>query len=64
MDTSGEGAARHTDLEADAALGLPPDWHSYALIPIGYPLGRFGAVRRVALEEVVYADRWGRVYRA
>ena len=28
--------------EAEAALGLPPDWHSYALIPIGYPMGRFG----------------------
>ena len=31
--------------EAEAALGLPPDWHSYALIPIGYLLGRFGPVR-------------------
>src|SRR5207253_9801596 len=49
--------------EAEAALGLPADWHSYALIPIGYPLGRFGPVRRVGLEEVVYADEWGRPYR-
>src|SRR4051812_13860856 len=49
--------------EAEAALGLPSDWHSYALIPIGYPLGRFGPVRRVSLEEVVYADQWGRAYR-
>lgn len=48
--------------EAEAALGLPPDVHSYALLPIGYPLGRFGPVRRVPLEEVVYADRWGRAY--
>src|SRR5262249_18390454 len=45
--------------EAEAALGLPPDWHSYALIPIGYPMGRFGPVRRVALEDVVFEDRWG-----
>ena len=43
--------------DAEAALGLLPDWHSYALIPIGYPVGRFGPVRRVALEEVVYEDR-------
>lgn len=50
--------------EAEAALGLPSDWHSYAVIPIGYPLGRFGPVRRVGLEEVVYADQWGRAYRA
>jgi nitroreductase len=45
--------------ETEAALGLPPDWHSYALIPVGYPMGRFGPVRRVALQDVVYEDRWG-----
>jgi nitroreductase len=46
--------------EAEAALGLPADWHSYALLPIGYPLGRFGPVRRIALADVVYEDVWGR----
>jgi nitroreductase len=45
--------------DAEAALGLPEDVHSYAIIPIGYPLGRFGPVRRAALSEVVYADQWG-----
>lgn len=48
--------------EAEAALGLPPDWHSYALIPIGYPIGKFGPVRRVALDEVVFENRWGQSY--
>jgi nitroreductase len=28
--------------EAEAAIGLPPGVHSYALLPIGYPMGRFG----------------------
>jgi nitroreductase len=37
--------------EAEAALGLPPNVHSYALLPIGYPMGRFGPVRRVALTD-------------
>ena len=46
--------------EAERALGLPPDVHSYALLPIGYPIGRFGPVRRVPLAEVVYEDQWGR----
>jgi hypothetical protein len=32
---------------AEAALGLPPGFHTYALLPIGYPMGRFGPVRRV-----------------
>jgi nitroreductase len=45
--------------EVEAALSLPPDVHSYALLPVGYPMGRFGPVRRVPLAEVVYEDRWG-----
>jgi nitroreductase len=49
--------------EAEAALGLPAGWHSYAILPIGYPLGRFGPVRRVALSDVVFEDRWGQPYR-
>ena len=49
--------------EAEAALGLPPGVHSYALLPMGYPMGRFGPVRRVALTDVVYEDRWGEPYR-
>jgi nitroreductase len=49
--------------EAEAALGLPPNVHSYALLPVGYPMGRFGPVRRIPLADVVYEDRWGRPYR-
>jgi len=45
--------------EVSAALGLPPDVHSYALLPIGYPIGRFGPVRRVPLADVVFENRWG-----
>src|SRR5580704_13216607 len=45
--------------EVEAALGLPSDVHSYALLPIGYPMGRFGPVRRISLAEVIYEDRWG-----
>jgi nitroreductase len=47
--------------EAEAALGLPPNVHSYALLPIGYPMGHFGPVRRVPLADVVYEDRWARL---
>lgn len=45
--------------EAEAAMGLPQDVHSYAILPIGYPIGKFGPVRRAPLESVVFADRWG-----
>ena len=49
------------DQEVGAALGLPSDAHTYALLPIGYPMGRFGPVRRT-LDNVVYEDRWGQPY--
>ncbi len=48
--------------EVDAALGLPADVHTYALLPIGYPVGRFGPVRRVPLADVVYQEQWGQPY--
>jgi nitroreductase len=48
--------------EVEAAFGLPVDVHSYALLPIGYPMGRFGPVRRAPLADVVYEDRWGQPY--
>jgi nitroreductase len=48
--------------EAEAALGLPPGVHSYAIIPIGYPMGKFGPVGRGPLKEIVYQDRWGTPY--
>ena len=43
--------------EAEAALGVPPNFHSYALLPIGYHMGRFGPVHRVPLANVVFEDR-------
>ena len=45
--------------EVEALFGLPPDVHSYAILPIGYPMGRFGPIRRSAVGEVVWQDRWG-----
>ncbi len=48
--------------EAEAAMGLPEGVHSYAIIPIGYPMGKFGPVKRTALSDVVYDDRWGKAW--
>jgi nitroreductase len=48
--------------ETEAALGLPPGVHSYAIIPIGYPMGTFGPVGRGPLKDIVYEDRWGAAY--
>lgn len=50
--------------ESEAALGLPEGVRSYAILPIGYPMGRFGPVGRGKLAGIVYQDRWGQPYPA
>lgn len=50
------------EAETEAALGLPSGVHSYAILPIGYPLGKFGPVGRGPLAEIVYEDKWGSPY--
>jgi len=54
---------RH-EVETEKALGLPEGVHSYAILPIGYPMGRFGPVGRGKLSDFVYQDRWGQPYEA
>ena len=44
--------------EVRAALDLPETFAALCMIPIGYPLGRFGPVTRRPLEEVMRFDRW------
>ncbi len=50
--------------EAEAALGLPPGVHSYAILPVGYPMGKFGPVGRGKLSDFVYLDKWQQPYPA
>ena len=52
---------RH-EKEVEEILGLPPGVHSYAILPIGYPMGNFGPVRRGPLTDVAYLDKWGEKY--
>jgi nitroreductase len=40
-------------------LGIPDDVHTFAIVPIGYPLGRWGEAPRRPSGEVTYWDRWG-----
>ena len=48
--------------EVEEILGLPSGVHSYAILPIGYPMGNFGPVRRGPLSDVVFLDGWGEPY--
>ncbi|NIP98434.1 MAG: nitroreductase family protein [Akkermansiaceae bacterium] len=40
-------------------LGIPEDWGIVAVIPIGYPLGKFGPLTRRPSRELTFLDRWG-----
>jgi nitroreductase len=56
---------RHTGYgkEVDAIFGLPSGVHSYEILPIGWPMGRFGPLGRGPLKDVVFQDQWGKPYR-
>lgn len=45
--------------ETRAVLGIPDEVKIYAVIPLGYPLGRFGEAPRQPVREVAHRDRWG-----
>ncbi len=40
-------------------LGLPAGVMTYCIIPVGYPLGRWGEAQRKPVEEMAYRNRWG-----
>lgn len=46
------------DDEVKELLGVPANAETIALIPIGYPRGKYGPAARKPLEEVVYSERW------
>jgi nitroreductase len=50
----------HLFAEADVReiLEVPKSVRTYALIPVGWPLGRFGPVTRRPPEEVIRHDHW------
>ncbi len=39
-------------------LGIPDDVQTFAIIPVGYPLGRWSEARRRPVSEVAYWDGW------
>jgi len=49
--------------EIKAVVGLPSEVQTYALMPIGYPRGKFGPVKRRPLAEVAFLDRWDNSWR-
>jgi nitroreductase len=50
----------HLLAEADfkRVLGIPPAVDTFAVIPMGWPLGSFGPVRRKPVDTFIRRDRW------
>lgn len=44
--------------EVRDVLGIPEDVQTYALIPVGYPTGKWGEAKRRPVEETTYWDGW------
>jgi nitroreductase len=42
-----------------SVLGIPPDTFTFALMPIGFPRGKYGPLARKPVSDVAYADGWG-----
>jgi len=53
---------KYRDPQVKELLGIPAEVETAALIPLGYPLGKFGRPPRRPLAEVVHADRWGQAF--
>ena len=49
---------RYRDDEFRRVLGIPDDVSIAAVVPLGYPAGKFGAGPRLGLDEVVCFERW------
>jgi nitroreductase len=45
--------------EVKALLGIPEDVSTFALMPVGWPIDKFGPLTRRPLAEIAHADRWG-----
>jgi nitroreductase len=43
---------------ARAILNLPEDIQPFCVIPVGYPMGKFGPVVRKPVAEIMRWDRW------
>src|SRR5262245_58095244 len=48
--------------EVNEVLGLPENAETFAILPIGYPMGKFGPVSRQSIDTLTFQDRWGQQF--
>jgi nitroreductase len=59
LGTSITGLHTRFGKEIDSLLGVPPEYADVALIPLGYPKGRWDRPARKPALEVTFWERWG-----
>ena len=47
-----------SEVKVRELLEIPEPWGVYAMVPIGYPRGKHGPLRRAPLSQMVKYDRW------
>ena len=47
--------------EMHERYGIPDEYGVVVTIPIGFPMGNFGPVRRTPAEQLTYFERWGQL---
>jgi nitroreductase len=50
--------------EVDARLGVPPTFANEIMVPMGYPMGRWGRPARRAAADVTFFEHWGQPLRS
>ncbi len=53
------GLSLYSTVRARRVLGLPWRVNPVAVIPVGWPRGRYGPTTRQPVGDVVHVDRWG-----
>jgi nitroreductase len=59
LGTSITGLHQMFAREIDSYLGVPPEYANVALIPLGYPMGRWARPDRKPALAVTFWERWG-----
>jgi nitroreductase len=50
---------KYREKDVCALLGIPEGVETMAMVPVGWPRGKFGTPARLPVEKVVYWEQWG-----
>lgn len=51
---------KQRESEINALMGLPDDWETHAILPVGWPARKYGRGNRLPVAEVTFREQFGR----